>query len=421
MCPGVLDLPDDRDSTTWSTVRAAGDKNSPEHECALNRLLTRYRPVLIAHLIFKKHMNPDRAEDLVHGFIGEKVLTRNLLALADPNKGKFRTFLLTCFDRYVIDSQRKKSPEVIGDFASSAATEPGPDVFDLAWVMQVFVESVRRMRIECARKERVDLWGIFEGRTLGPLFGVSSAPYPLLAERYRLTSEKQAMNRQAIALAMFRRNFQEVIAEYAEDGEVEAEAEHFHVIFSQAGAELVEELRIHLWNSLPEMTMSTFDRERVDVRLLAQLMNLPATPADPGAQLRHLLAAPVPLDLGALGADAACIRAWADSQGLLLKSIGDLFAHPHPLVDLLALVKDFAKENRTDAESPLPREVATVLYYTSIAVALYRCGQRISRHDDTALRQGFQWGIDQAWVDEPVRVLLREGLKCLSSGEEAKG
>ena len=94
----------------------------------------------------------------------------------------------------------------------------------------------------------------------------------------------------------------------------------------------------------------------------------------------------------------------------MLKSFGDLFAHPHPLVELLELVKDFAKEHRTDAESPLPREVATVLYYASIAVALVRCGHRITRHDDTTLRQGFQWCIDQAWVDEPVRNMLHEGM-----------
>ena len=49
--------------------------------------------------------------------------------------------------------------------------------------------------------------------------------------------------------------------------------------------------------------MSTSDSERVDLRLLSRLMNLPAAPAEPGALLRHLLTAPVPLDLGALTAE----------------------------------------------------------------------------------------------------------------------
>jgi RNA polymerase sigma-70 factor (ECF subfamily) len=423
MSAAASESPDERDSTSWATVQAAGDAQAANHDAALGRLLVRYQLVLKAHLILKKGWKPEEADDLVQSFILEKVLEKNLLRSADPNKGKFRTFLLTSFDRYVIDRWRKGTRENrASEGIAPAPTEsaPEPDVFDVAWAMQVLVETVRRMQTECASKERDDLWGIFEGRTLAPLRGIAPVTYQLLADRYGLASEKQAANRYVIAEAMFRRNFSQVIAEYADD-EVEAEVRDFREIFSRAGAELVENLRIQLWNSLPEITMSTFDHQRVNLRLLAQLMNLPATPAEPGALLRHLLAAPVPLDLSALGADTAGkVRAWADSQGLLLKSFGDLFAHPHPLVDLLELVKDFAKEHRTDAESPLPREVATVLYYTSIAVALTRCGQRITRHDDATLRQGFQWGIDQPWVDETVRGMLRGGLEQIGRDEQAK-
>src|SRR5262249_18508201 len=146
-------------------------------------------------------------------------------------------------------------------------------------------------------------------------------------------------------------------------------------VFSRASAELIEELRIKLWNSLPEVTMSSIDRRRVDVRLLTRLLELPAPPPEPGVLLRRLLSTPVPVDLRVLEPETAeKLRSWADAQGLILKSFGDLLAHPHPLLELLEFVKDFAKENRTDAESPLPREVATVLYYACIAAALARCG-----------------------------------------------
>jgi RNA polymerase sigma-70 factor (ECF subfamily) len=422
MSPGTPGEHDVSANTSWATVRAAGDERSPDRDAALSRLLIRYQPVLRAQLAVKWQLSPDQVDDLVQSFIQEKILERNLLAMADPQKGKFRTFLLTALDRFVIDSSRKESRlPTGGQPLAGPAAESAPDVFDVAWAMQVLVESVRRMQAECTRKQRADLWGVFEGRTLVPLCGGSPTPYKVLANRYGLASEKQAANRHAIAEAMFRRNLQQTLAEYADD-EIESEVEEFRALFSRARAELVEELRIHLWTSLPEVTMSSLDQQRVDVRLLARLMELPAAPTEPGELLRRLLATPVPLDLSSLDPETGGkVRAWADSEKLVLRSFGELFEHPHPLLDLLEFVKDFAKENRTDSESPLPREVATALYYTSIAVALARCGQRITRHDDATLRQGFQWGIDQPWVEESVRALLRAGLQQVAGAEPAAG
>ena len=285
--------------TSSLTVRAAGDAHAADRRVALEQLLIRYQPVLKAHLVVKKGTSPEEADDLVQSFIQEKILEKNLIASFDPTKGKFRTFLLTSFDRFFIDSWRKASREARyaeGMNAPALEASPEPDVFDVAWAMQVLAESVRRMQTECGRKERADLWGIFEGRTLAPLRGISPVSYQLLAERHGLASEKQAANRYTIAEAMFRRNFRQVVEEYA-DGDAEDEAREFREIFFQAGADLIENLRIQLWNSLPEITMSTFDSERVDLRLLSRLMNLAAAPGEPGARLRHLLTAPVPLDL----------------------------------------------------------------------------------------------------------------------------
>jgi DNA-directed RNA polymerase specialized sigma24 family protein len=423
MSPGDPNAPRRGESTDSLTIRAAGDSQSANHRIALEQLLISYQPVLKAHLVIKKGVGPELAEDLVQSFIQERILAKKLVASFDPAKGKFRTFLLTSFDRFFIDSWRRAARENRdAELISAPTSETGanPDVFDVAWAMQVLGESVRRMHDECVRKDRLELWGIFEGRTLAPLRGISPISYQLLAQRHGLDSGKQAANRYPSAEAMFRRNFCQVIEEYA-NTDLEGEIQDFREIFARAGAELVENLRIQLWNLLPEITMSTLDPERIDPRLLAELLHLPATPDEPGATLRHLLAAPVPLDLSALTATSAGkIRSWADAQGLLLKSVGDLFTHPHPLVELLELVKDFAKEHRTDPESPMPRAVATALYYASIAVALVRCGQRITRHDDATLLQGFQWGIDQPWVDEPVRNLLREGLARVLGAKEPK-
>jgi hypothetical protein len=276
------------------------------------------------------------------------------------------------------------------------------------------------MRAECEAKQRPDLWGVFEGRALAAVQGTEPLSYKELANRQGLQSDKQAANRYLIAEAMFRRNFQAALAEYAVDA-VEAEACDFREIFSQAGAELVEELRISLWNDVPEVTMSSAGHSPFDPGELSRLVELPRPPADSATLLRRVLTAPLPLDLGAVDpALAVKARTWAEQHRLVLKSLGDLLYHPNPLPELLELAKEFAKEHRSDAESPLPREVATVLYYASIAAALARCGRRITRHDDATLRKGFLWGCEQPWVDEATRDLLHEGLHRLAAAEESR-
>ena len=92
-------------------MRVAGDVHAADRGAALEQLLIRYQPVLKAHLVVKKGTSPDEADDLVQSFIQEKILERNLLASFDSAKGKFRTFLLTSFDRFVIDLWRKASRE----------------------------------------------------------------------------------------------------------------------------------------------------------------------------------------------------------------------------------------------------------------------------------------------------------------------
>lgn len=151
--------------------------------------------------------------------------------------------------------------------------------------------------------------------------------------------------------------------------------------------------------------------------VLSKMMNLDSPPDQPwhpddlAAMLRHQMAATVQFDLGALDRNPAMqLSNLSESQGLLLKSFGDLFFHPHPPIELLQLTKQYAKACRNHPDSPLPHEIATLLYFMAITTALVRCGERITQLDDESLRKGIEWAIEQAWVDEKTRALLREGL-----------
>jgi hypothetical protein len=147
-------------------------------------------------------------------------------------------------------------------------------------------------------------------------------------------------------------------------------------------------------------------------------MERPWQPAELAAVLRHQLAAPVEFDLAGMGgAVAGRLRTLAASQGLLLKSVGDLLRHPQPPIELLEMLKDFAKAHVLHPHSPLPREIATVLYYASILVAMSRCDRQITKLDSDPLSEGVADLLRQEWLDDSMRALFTDGLGRLSVPE----
>jgi len=127
------------------------------------------------------------------------------------------------------------------------------------------------------------------------------------------------------------------------------------------------------------------------------------------AILRHQLTVPVQLDLSALrAARQEKVRAVLEASGLVLKSFGDVFSHPNPPLEVLQMIKDYAKAARASPVSHLPRDIATVLYYLTIAAARVRCGRRISSLSDELLGEGLKWCLARKWLDDRTRDLLEE-------------
>ncbi|HUC83601.1 MAG TPA: hypothetical protein VL970_00300 [Candidatus Acidoferrales bacterium] len=139
------------------------------------------------------------------------------------------------------------------------------------------------------------------------------------------------------------------------------------------------------------------------------------------ALFRHQMSAPMLMDLGSFDPRTAeRLKTLASAQGLLLSSFSDLFNHSTPPLQLLQLVKDFAKANMDHPESGLPSEIATVLYYASIASALLRLDARISQLPDADLVRGLRWAQEQSWLDDKTRALLATALNKLSPQGGAK-
>lgn len=138
------------------------------------------------------------------------------------------------------------------------------------------------------------------------------------------------------------------------------------------------------------------------------------SPAELGAVLRHQLAAPLEYDLRTIvdgGERTIMAMAAATTVGPSPKTFGDMIRHQSPPLDLLNVMKDFARNGRDNGS--LPAEVGTVLYYTAIVLGVVRHQTRITKLDDHALRKGVEWSLGQPWIDESVRQILGEAVEKL--------
>jgi hypothetical protein len=167
---------------------------------------------------------------------------------------------------------------------------------------------------------------------------------------------------------------------------------------------------------------STQDGLSRDPERWAELLNLESQrvwqPEEFGDILQHQLTAPIQLDLGGVDPEVAPkLKTLTEAEGLLLKSFNDLFRHPHPPIELLQLVKDYAKANRHHPRSHLPHEIAAVIYYLSIVVARLRCRRRITQMRDEELQRGVDWVLTLPWVDDQTKASFREARECLVTAD----
>lgn len=233
-------------TTDWSLVGHAGDDLDGRRRAALNELLRRYWPALKAHLVIARRIDPHDADDLLQGFIADKVLERNLVGAAEPAKGRFRGLLLAALDHYSANELRRRSarkrtadravPLDANDQDCRCAASMVPDqVFDLMWARQLLREVAARMKAECLASGRESLWGVFESRILAPaLEGVAPLGYEELVARFGFPSPAQASNSLITAKRMYARLLRATVAEYALDQEdIDSEIRDLERIVSQ--------------------------------------------------------------------------------------------------------------------------------------------------------------------------------------------
>jgi DNA-directed RNA polymerase specialized sigma24 family protein len=218
--------------TQWSLVDRAGQRSADIGRQAMSTLLRRYLPALRAYLLFNLRLPADRVEDLLQGFVADKIVEQNLLSYAEQRKGKFRSFLRVSLRHYVVSWVRRDQaagrrpengqivalPEDSG-VIPAPADEPSRE-FNIAWARQMVAEAVARMKTECERSGRHDVWTVFDFRVVRPaLDGKEPLPYGQLVAQLALKAPLQACMLLATGKRMFERTLRAVAAEHLPPGQ----------------------------------------------------------------------------------------------------------------------------------------------------------------------------------------------------------
>lgn len=199
-----------RSGTHWSLIRAAGDAGSPGHRQAFEQLALRYWYPLYA-FARRQGASPEDAGDLTQGFLS-RFLQQDVLGHADPARGRFRTFILTCFKNHIVNERNRAralrrggGSSVVALDAVSAESryrlEPRDDwspdqVFDRQWALATLERALVAVRAEysAAGREvlhdalRSVLWDEVTTETyaqLGARLGMTEAAVKMAVVRLR--------------------------------------------------------------------------------------------------------------------------------------------------------------------------------------------------------------------------------------------
>jgi RNA polymerase sigma-70 factor (ECF subfamily) len=149
-------------TTHWSVVLRAGGQPSAESAQALDQLCRAYWYPLYAY-VRRQGYDREEARDLTQEFFS-RLLARDLLGQADPQRGRFRAFLLTMLNHFLADEWRRAHRQKRGGncltfsldeaeaerrFALEPADPATPEtLFDRRWAEAILEQVYGRLRTE---------------------------------------------------------------------------------------------------------------------------------------------------------------------------------------------------------------------------------------------------------------------------------
>jgi RNA polymerase sigma factor (sigma-70 family) len=224
--------------TQWSVVLRAGLNTDTQAHAALEALCARYWYPLYTY-IRRKGRDHHEAEDCTQEFLA-RLLAGNSLKQAQPERGRFRNFLLTSLRNFLISEWRhSQTAKRGGGVTPVPLSPPNPDekycnephdpaltpeqAFDRSWALSMIDQSVCELRAEYQRSGRA---AVFDA--VAPLIWGNSVSESVEQQAARVNLTIQAFT---VALHRARRRLGQrlrinVAATVADAAEIDTELRH---------------------------------------------------------------------------------------------------------------------------------------------------------------------------------------------------
>jgi RNA polymerase sigma-70 factor (ECF subfamily) len=158
-------------TTRWTIVLRSRE-GEPERRAALEALLPLYwKPVYF--FLRRKGLSVAAAEDATQGFFVH-VIEHDLLPRVEPSRGRFRSYLLTSLDHYLINLHERESAvkrggrmkiisidTVLAERELPAAAVDPTGAFEREWAESVLDRAVRKLAVEYETGRRKGPAGAF--------------------------------------------------------------------------------------------------------------------------------------------------------------------------------------------------------------------------------------------------------------------
>lgn len=236
-------------TTQWTLVWDAAKEDTKLGRPALEELVQRYWYPLYS-FARRQGVNREDAEDATQEFMSGMV-RGDLLRTANPAKGKFRTFLLVAWKRFLIDDYRRRQTVRRGgnaklislDFEPSEkrwleleSREPDPErLFSQSWANCLLDEVRKRLLESYSRRDRS---AIFSALVPQLTQSLTKSEYDQLADRLSLSPS-------AVKVALYRlrqrfgQTLREVVLETLDDAtEIDAELAELRSVLVLGGKEV---------------------------------------------------------------------------------------------------------------------------------------------------------------------------------------
>jgi len=230
-------------TTHWSVVLTAGRGDTPGAQHALARLCQTYWYPLYAY-VRRRGYAPHDAQDLTQTFFA-RLLEHQSLTRADPDRGRFRSFILSAMNHFLISEWKRGMAQKRGggsltislDLAAAEerfdlepADPSAPDqLFEKQWALTLLAEVLNRLEGEYQSEGKIELFAGLKQTLTGSR---ESQPYAEL-------SPLLGMNESAVKVAVhrLRKRYRELIrAEIAntldQSEDVDGEMQHLFKVLT---------------------------------------------------------------------------------------------------------------------------------------------------------------------------------------------